>query len=308
MAARAQQPMPIVGFVHSQVLNSRSALVVAAFRRGLAEVGYVEGQNVAIEYRWAEDRSDRAAALVIDLIGRRVDVIFANGIEPIQAAKAATTTIPIVFAAGVDPVKFGLVPSLSNPDGNVTGVSFAGPEVDAKRLGLLRDLVPKAGKMAALINPDTPFAEDQTRSLQAAARAIGRQIVILNARNQGEFDATFASLARDGVDALLITPNSLFANLCFQLSAMALRHGIPSISEWRECAAAGGLISYGTDSAESVRQAGNYVGRILKGAKPTELPVLLPTKFEMVINLKTAKALGLDVPLHLQQIADEVIE
>jgi putative tryptophan/tyrosine transport system substrate-binding protein len=305
LAARAQQPaMPVVGFLSSRSPRE-SASVVAAFRQGLKEAGYLEGQNVHIAFRWAEGQFDQLPALAAELIQTQVAVILAaGGTVTGLAAKAATSTIPIV-CIGSEPDRVGLVASLNRPGGNVTGVSPLSWPLSAKRLGLLRELVPTAALIAVLINPKSPSAEPETQDVHAAARAIGQQIHILNASSESDIDAAFASLVQQQVGALLIGADPFFDSRRNQLVALAARHAVPTIYSF---SAVGGLISYASNVPEAYRQAAIYVGRILKGEKPSDLPVMQPTKFELIINLKTAKALGIDVPLHLQQLADEVIE
>jgi putative ABC transport system substrate-binding protein len=310
LAVHAQQPpTPLVGFVSSRSPHE-SAYLVSAFRQGLKEGGYVEGQNVTIEYRWAEGKYDQLSALAADLVRHRVAVIVsAGGMVTALAVKAVTPTIPTVFiSAGIDPVKAGLVASLNRPGGNVTGVNMLSVALEAKRMQLLHELVPKAAMVAILINPKTPDVETEITDLQAAASTIGWRTQVEKAGTEGEFETAFEAIVRNHADALVVAADPFFTSRREQLAALAARHAIPAIYEFREYAAAGGLISYGTSLADGYRQAGLYAGRILKGAKPADLPVMQPTKFELVINLKTAKALGLEVPLHIQQIADEVIE
>jgi putative ABC transport system substrate-binding protein len=309
LAAHAKQPtIPIVGYVHSDSPQTVAGLL-AAFREGLRETGYVEGQNVAIEYRWAQNDSSRIPELVADLVRRRVAVIAAPGSSAVAlAAKAATTTIPIVFSLGLDPVQLGLVASLSRPGGNITGVNSMSNELVAKRLGLLHELLPTATRFAVLVNPKNPTTESLKKDVEAAAAAIGPQIEFFTASTGVDIDAAFVSLVQKRVDALVVHPDNLFINRRVQLTTLAARHAVPAIYPLRPDAEAGGLMSYGTKPAEAHRQAGVYTGRILKGAKPAELPVVQPTKFEFVINLQTAKTIGLTVPATLLARADEVIE
>jgi putative ABC transport system substrate-binding protein len=308
LAARAQQAaMPVIGFLDGGSLGT-SAHIVAAFRKGLSETGYVEGRNVVVEYHWAEGNYDRLSVLASDLAHRQVAVIVAMGAPVVVAAKAATSTIPIVFGSGVDPVQAGLVASLSRPGGNVTGVTSMNAEIEAKRLGLLIELLPKATRLALLINPNNPIAEATVKDAQASAAAIGQQLEILAASTNREIDAAFASLVQKRADALLIGPDVFFTNRRVQLATLTVRHGIPAVYAFREFAEAGGLMSYGTSNTERDRQVGVYTGRILKGEKPADLPVLQPTKFELVINLQTARTLGIEVPPTLLARADEVIE
>jgi putative ABC transport system substrate-binding protein len=307
LAARAQQSaMPVIGFLNSRAFGENATLLVP-FHRGLKEAGYVEGQNLTVEYRWAEEKYDRLSALAADLVGRQVAVIVANG-PAVRPAKAATSTVPIVFVVGFDPVAFGLVASLNRPAGNLTGVSVLDVEIGAKRLELLHELVPTATVMALLVNPTTPAAETVTRDAQAAARALGLELHVLRASSDRDFDTVFATVAQRRVGALVIGADPFFTNQSRQLAELAARHAVPTIYEFREFAAAGGLISYGTSIGDAYRLAGAYTGRILKGEKPADLPVQQSTKFELVINLKTAKALGLTVPDKLLAIADEVME
>jgi putative tryptophan/tyrosine transport system substrate-binding protein len=305
LAARAQQAaMPVIGFLSSRSPRE-SASVVAGFRQGLKEAGYREGQNVHIAFRWAEGQFDQLPALASELVEIQVAVILAaGGTVTGLAAKAATSTIPIV-CIGTDPDKVGLVASLSRPGGNVTGISPLSWPLGAKRLGLLRELVPGATVIAVLINPNNPAAEMESEEIQAAARATGQQIHILHASGESGIDAAFTNLVQQRVGALLIGADPFFDSRRNQLVALATRHAVPTIYSF---SAAGGLISYASNIPEAYRQAAIYVGRILKGEKASDLPVIQPTKFELIINLKTAKALGIDVPLHLQQLADEVIE
>src|SRR5262245_5339122 len=302
VAARAQQtPMPVIGLLGSSTLAYR-ARYLPAFLQGLRETGYVEGQNVAIEYRWAEDQYDRLPDLAADLARRQVTVIAAHDSPSAIAAKAATTTIPIVFTSGGDPVKFGLVASLNRPGGNVTGVTFVVAELGAKRLGLLHELQPGAVRVGVLVDPNFPLTQSFVSDVQAAASSIGKQIEVL------EIDTVFARLAHKPIDALLVGPGPLLNNRCIQLVTLAAYHRVPAIYPWRDGAEAGGLMSYGTSITGAYRQAGVYTGRILKGEKPADLPVIPATKFELVINLNTAKIFGLSFPPGLLAIADEVIE
>jgi putative tryptophan/tyrosine transport system substrate-binding protein len=308
LAARAQPAMPVVGFVGSTSPGSlRDA--VAAFHRGLRETGYVEGQNVAIEYRWAEGQYDRLPGLAADLVHRQVAVIAAiDGLPSIQAAKAATTTIPIVFFTGGDPVQLGLVASMRRPDGNLTGVTALNVEIGAKRLELLHELVPTASVIVLLVNPTNALTEANTRSVQTAAHALGLRLHVLTASTERDFDAVFARLIQLRAGGLVIAPDAFLISRSEQLATLALRHAVPAIFQYREFAAAGGLISYGGSRTDAYRQVGVYTGRVLKGAKPNELPVQQVTKVELFLNLKTAKALGITVPLPLSGRADEVIE
>jgi putative ABC transport system substrate-binding protein len=307
LAARAQQQaMPLVGFLRSTSLVEFPHLVTA-FRQGLNEIGFVEGQNVAIEFRSAEDRHDQLPALVADLIRRPVAVIVGNSIAAV-AAKAATTTIPIVFASGGDPVRDGLVASLNRPGGNVTGVHFFGVVLGAKRLELLRHLMPKATPMGVLVQPNTPNTEAERSEVLAAAQAVGQQLIVLGATSSRDIEAAFAMFVQRGAGALQVGGGPLLNSNRERLVALAARHKLPTIYAWREAVVAGGLMSYGTSQTDAYRQAGVYAGRILKGEKPGDLPVMQATKFEFVINLKTAKTLGLEIPPTLLATADEVIE
>jgi putative ABC transport system substrate-binding protein len=309
LAARAQQSaIPVVGF-----LNSASAKVyvpqLAAFREGLAKAGYVEGRDVAIEYRWAENQLDRLPALAAELVRRQVAVIAACGSPAAAlAAKSATASIPIVFETGGDPEHVGLVASLNHPGGNVTGITNVSGELVAKRMGLLRELVPSAASIAVLVNPTRPGADAQAAQVQEAARAIGLPLHILKASSEHDLDAVFSSLAQLGAGGLVMTADTLFTDRHDQIIALAKRYAVPTIYEFRYYVVAGGLASYGPDILDSYRQTGNLVGRILKGEKPADLPVMRPSKFELVINMKTAKALGIEVPNSMQLLADEVIE
>jgi putative ABC transport system substrate-binding protein len=307
LAARAQQPaLPVIGFLWYGSA-SEWAPFVNSFRQGLKETGFVEGQNLAIEFRWTEGQSDQQPASAADLVHRQMAVIVTGTVGGL-AAKAATTTIPIVFVVGADPVKTGLVASFNRPGGNVTGVSFFSNELAAKRLGLLHDLLPRATVIAVLVNPNFPDAADQMRDVQEAARTLGLRIRVLNASTESEIDTAFATLARQRADALVLAADPFFTARRNRIVALAARHAIPAIYDLREWTAAGGLISYGTDLADAFRQTGIYTGKILNGTKPADLPVMPSTKFELVINLKTAKELGLEIPPTLLARADEVIE
>jgi putative ABC transport system substrate-binding protein len=308
LAARAQQPvMPVIGFLNAGSPDA-PARFAAAFRKGLNETGYVEGQNVTVAYHWLEGQYDRLPALLADLVRRQVAVIATPGTTPAAlAAKAATATIPIVFGVGDDPVRLGLVASLARPGGNVTGINFFAQEAVTKRLRLLHELVPVG--IAVLVNPgNSSVAESTVRAVQEAAPTLGLQIQRLNATTIGEIDAAFAALARERPDALFVAGDAFFVSRRVQLATLTARDRIPAAYTVREPVEAGGLMSYGTDIADMFRQVGVYTGSILKGAKPADLPVLQSTKFEFVINLQTARALGLDVSLQLQQRADELIE
>ena len=298
-----QKAMPVIGFLGS----ASPSHILAAFHQGLGETGYVDGQNLAFEYRWAEGRYDRLPALAADLVLRKVDLIAADGIPAALAAKTATSTIPIVFSVG-DPVDLGLVASLARPGGNLTGVSTMAPELSPKRLELLSELVPQVGVIALLVNPNNSNTERTTRDMQEAARARGVQLHILIAGTESEIDAAFATLVQLHAGALVVGGDPFFANRCEQLVTLAATNGVPAIYQSREFAEAGGLISYGLNFTTAFRQVGSYAGKILKGAKPADLPVQQPTTFELVVNLKTANALGLTIPPSILARADEVIE
>jgi putative tryptophan/tyrosine transport system substrate-binding protein len=312
-AGAQQQPMiPVIGFLHGGSLSAFAAFL-DGFHRGLKESGYTEGKNVAIEYRWAENQYDRLPGMAADLVSRQVTVIFAGG--SVRAAKSATAMIPIVFTTGEDPVKAGLVASLNRPGGNVTGITLFYVEIGAKRLELLHELVPKAELVGLLTNPTSPQgvgsnteAEEQERDARAAASIMGRQLVVAHASSESEIDEAFSTFVQQRAGALIVASDIFLSTRKNQLIALASRHAIPTIYPWRDAVSANGLIGYGIDLTDSYRQAGSYIGRILQGAKPGELPVLQPTKFLLAINLKTAKALGIDVPATLLARADEVIE
>jgi putative tryptophan/tyrosine transport system substrate-binding protein len=309
LAARAQQPaLPVIGFL-SSASPEPFAHLTAAFRQGLSEVGYVEGRNVAIEYRWAEGQYNRLPVFAADLVRQQVAVIVSlGGSVAAVAAKAATTTIPIVFSAGGDPVKFGLVASLNQPGGNVTGVSLLAAALGEKRLGLIHDLIPGAAVIAVMANPNNPNAEPEVSDVLAAARIIGKQVKVFQAGNERGIDATFASIIEQRIGVLATATDPFFNSRRDQIVALAARHALPTLYDVREFAAAGGLMSYGTSLTDAYRQVGVYTGRILKGAKPADLPVVQASKFELVINAETARMLGLDVPAALLARADEVIE
>jgi putative tryptophan/tyrosine transport system substrate-binding protein len=303
-AARAQQAaMPVIGFLRSRSPNER----VTAFRQGLKEADFVEGKNVAIEYRWAEDQLERLPALAADLVNRQVALIVGNTPAAL-AAKAATTTVPVVFVTGGDPVRLGLVASLNRPGGNVTGVSFITSELGSKQLGLLRDLRPGTARIAVLVDPKWPLTERFVSEVRAAALVVEQQIEVLYVSTGREIETAFTTLVQRGAGALLGGIGWFLSSQRERIVALAARHGIPAIYTWREAVDVGGLMSYAPSITDAYRQAGIYAGRILKGEKPGDLPVMLPTKFEFVINLKTAKALGLEVPDRLLISADEVIE
>ena len=309
LAARAQQSaMPVIGFLTSQT-HDVIADFLRGFRQGLKDSGYIEGENVAIEYRWADDQIDRLPALVVELLRRRVAVIAASGGPASEATAKATTTIPIVFMVAEDPVRLGLVTNLARPDGNLTGVNFFSAELAAKRLELLRELVPAATRVAVLLNPaEVALAASNLRDVETAARAMRLQIQVLNASTSREIDAAFVTIARERPDALFISSGPLFSSRRVQLAHLATRHAVPTIHGSRLYPEVGGLISYGASLTDAHRQAGVYTGRILKGAKPADLPVVQSTKFELVINAQTARMLGLTVPPQLLALADQVIE
>jgi putative tryptophan/tyrosine transport system substrate-binding protein len=309
LTARAQQPaMPVIGFLHAGSPQPNAAFV-AAFRKGLSDTGLVEDQNVRIEYRWAEGHNDRLPEMAADLVRRHVAVIATPlSTQAALAAKAATTTIPIVFGSGGDPIAMGLVASLSRPSGNVTGVAFMGGQLGAKRLGLLHDVLPAAAHFAVLGATHHPLTEATAKDVQESAAALGMRVDVLYASVDSEIETAFATMAQNRVDALLIAPDEFFTSRIRQLAAMSLRYGIPASYPISEFAKAGGLVSYGPDFANAYHETGIYTGRVVKGEKPAELPVEQPTKFEFVINLKTAKALGLTIPQPLLLLADEVIE
>ena len=307
ISARAQQSaMPVIGYIG---IAQPDAIRWSAFRQGLNDEGFIEGRNLVIEYRWAEGRNDRLPALATDLVRSQVSVIATPGNTAASlAAKAATSAIPIVFGVGEDPVKLGLVTSLGQPGGNATGVNFFFTELVAKRLGLLRQLRPESARFAALVNPTNPTAKTTLSELQSATRALQQQTLILNASTSREIDAAFATFVSEHTDALFVAPDPFFNSRRVQLATLTARHALPAIFAAREYGQAGGLMSYGTNLAEVFRQVGTYTGRILKGTKPTDLPVLQSVKFELVINLQTARALNIEIPTTLLATADEVIE
>jgi putative ABC transport system substrate-binding protein len=308
LAARAQQrATPVVGWLNSET-PSGYAPFAAGFLKGLSEAGFVEGRNVAIEYHWAEGHIDRLPALAAELVQHRVAVIAAAGTPSALAAKAATTTIPVVFSTAADPVAEGLVTSLNRPGGNITGVTNLGVELVQKQVEMLHQMVPKTAVIGALVNPTQSFAEAATKDALAAGRALGLQIRVVQASNARDIDAAFATLAQVSAGALMVSPDTLLFSRRGQIAALALRQGVPTIFFTREFPAAGGLMSYGVSAVDGYRQVGIYAGRILKGEKPGDLPVQQSTKFELVINITTARVLGLEVPFYLQQLADEVIE
>jgi putative tryptophan/tyrosine transport system substrate-binding protein len=309
LVARAQQPArPVVGYVTTMSANRNTHLPLA-FRTGLKENGFIEGENIAIEYRWADGHLERLPSLIADLVRRRVAVIFATGGDvPALIAKGSTTTIPIVFLTGDDPVRSGLVASLNRPGGNATGATVIAGMLGAKRMALLRELAPKTRALGLLVNPNNPNSEPETADVQAAVQAIGGQVQVLQAGNSEEIEAAFVALERAKLDGLLVNPDPIFLPRRDQLVALAARHAVPTVYYAREYVESGGLTSYGASFTWLYRQGGIYVARILKGEKPADLPVMQPTKFELVINLTTAKALGLTVPETLLATADEVIQ
>ena len=309
LVARAQKSaMPVIGFL-SSASPAQWTSFVAAFRQGLNDTGYIEGKNVGIEFRWAEGHYDRLPALAADLVRRQVAVVVASGgTGAALAAKAATSAIPIVYTGMADPVGMGLVASLGRPGGNVTGISLLGVELDVKRMELLHELVPKATAIALLVNPDDPFAESKVRQAQVEARSFGQQLHVLRARTEQDIDAAFATLVHLRAGALVVGTDPFFGNRREQLVGLSARYAMPTVFHLREFVTAGGLMSYGPSLFETYRQAGIYAGKIVNGAKPADLPVLQPTKFELVINLKTARALGLTIPQSLLLRADEVIQ
>lgn len=308
VAARAQQVIPVVGFLNSASASGRDNFV-AAFRQGLNEMGYIEGRNVAIEYRWAEDRYDQLPILAADLVRRKVNVIAAIGsAAPGRAAQAATSTIPIVFQTGGDPVRDGLVASLNRPGGHITGTVIFATGLEAKRLGLLNEIVPRTKTVAVLLNRSSPAVEQQWSDIQAAARLLAKSVEVLYVNAASDLNATFEAITQQRIGGLLVGGDPVLSSSARLIIELAARYALPAIYERREFAARGGLMSYGTNIAEGYRQTGRYVGRVLKGEKPSELPVVQSTKFEFVLNLKTARALGLAIPSGVLSIADDVIE
>jgi putative ABC transport system substrate-binding protein len=309
LVARAQQPaMPVIGFLHSGEPEP-NVKRLAAFRKGLSEAGFIEGQNVAIEFRWAGGQNERLPDLAADLVRRQVAVIATAGSTPAAlAAKAATTTIPVVFAAGADPIALGLVPSLNRPGGNVTGITSINAELAAKRLGLLHELVPQAARYFALVNPTSALTELIVKDLQAGARTLGLPVEILHASTDREIDEAFASLPQGSGNVLVFGPDAFFYIRRVQIAALAARHAVPAMADGRDYVEAGALVGYGADFLNLMQLAGGYTGRILKGEKPADLPVMQSTKYEFVINMKTAKALGVKISDNLLSLADEVIE
>ncbi len=312
LAAQAQQPMPVIGYLGggflSTVQGTGGQHAVDAFESGLREMGFVEGQNLAIEYRWAENRPERLPGLVADLVRRRVGIICASSNVTTLAVKKVNSEIPLVFAVGLDPVAMGLVSTINRPGGNATGVYFLTTVLEPKRLELMRVLLPHVAVVAALVNPDNPNAENYIKDLQAAARTFGLQLQVLKLREVADFETAFATLVQQKIGAVLVTSDSLFDSNRVRLVELAARNAIPTMYPWRDFVEAGGLLSYGNSLNGVYRQVGLYAGRILKGDKPGDLPVWVPTRFEFVLNLKTAKALGLEIPAKLLAFADEVIE
>ena len=312
LAAQAQQPMPVIGYLGggflSTVQGTGGQHAVDAFESGLREMGFVAGQNLAIEYRWAENRPERLPGLVADLVRRRVGIICASSNVTTLAVKKVNSEIPLVFAVGLDPVAMGLVSTINRPGGNATGVYFLTTVLEPKRLELMRVLLPHVAVVAALVNPDNPNAENHIKDLQAAARTFGLQLQVLKLREVADFDTAFATLVQQKIGAVLVTSDSLFDSNRGRLVELAARNAIPVMYPWRDFVEAGGLLSYGNSLNGVYRQVGLYAGRILKGDKPGDLPVWVPTRFEFVLNLKTAKALGLEIPAKLLAFADEVIE
>ena len=310
LLARAQQPpMPVIGWLSSGSRDADDALRLPSFRQGLNEKGYVEGRNVAIEYRRAEDQIERLPAFAADLAGRQVSLIVAAGSPNVAlAAKAVTTSIPIVFNHSADPVQLGLVASLNRPGGNLTGVTTVSAQLEAKRLGLLRELVPSATSIAVLVNPSRPGVDAQLAQAQQAARVLGLPLHTLKASSEQDLDAVFVTLVQLRAGALIVTADGLFADRLDQIATLARHYLVPATFQFREFAVAGGLMSYGPNIADTYRQAGILAGRILRGENPADLPVMQPTKFELVVNMKTARSLGIEVPISMQMLADEVIE
>jgi putative tryptophan/tyrosine transport system substrate-binding protein len=310
LATRAQpSPMPVIGWLSSGLQETDDAVRLPGFRRGLSETGYTEGRNVVIEYRRAEEQLARLPALAAELVGRQVSLIVAAGSPVVAlAAKSATASIPIIFDNSADPVQLGLVVSLSRPGGNITGVTTVSAELEAKRVGLLRELVPSATSIAVLVNPTRPGVDAQLTQAQEAARRLGLTLHILQVSSEQDLDAAFVKLNQLRANALMITADALFTDRRDQIIALTKRHSVPTIFQFREFAVSGGLMSYGPEFGESYRQTGILAGRILRGEKPADLPVIQPTKFELVINRRTAKSLGIDVPTSMQMLADEVIE
>jgi len=309
LTAHAQRPsVPSIGFLSTRSPDE-AAPFTAAFRQGLKEIGLVEGENVTLDFRWANLQYDRLPALAAELIRNRVTVIAAvGGIHSGLAAKAATSTIPVVFVSAGDPVEFGLVPSLSRPGGNITGISMVTVALAPKRLELLNESVPPPGVIAMLVNPTSPYLGPETKDVQAAARTLGREVRVFNARAEREIDAAFATLVQQRAAGVLVSGDPFFDSQRDRLVALAARHAVPAIYQWREFATIGGLMSYGSSITDAYRQAGVYTGKILRGSKPADLPVIQPTKYELVINLKTAKALGLTIPPSVLLRADEIIQ